>query len=546
MKDMATWIAITWETGRLLLLSASASGRAVTFEHAAALDAPKKIGELISSHRLSKAETIVILSRADVEVRPMVFPPVPSAELPDLVKFQAGKEFNNYDPNAPVDFYVTSKLENVSRSTLFPAVKASDSASASDGAPKHLLASTLRLNTFQKIKAFCDGHNLMLRHIVLRPCATAALWRQSGNSTPTRSSLLVEFDKNEASQTVVFQGEPVFMRSPKITRPQDVSVPDFAARIVAELKRTRIAVRNEIHGIDVDEVVLCGSGIAFESLSEQLSHGLEIPVRLFDPLKGLTVKAPDVNEQYAALLGAIQQAVRKEPPQIDFCNPKKRAEDTSKRNLFTGIAAAVFILVIGLFGYIFYNRMTLEKEVKILKQQLDTLKNTAGTVVEQKKQLDEIDKWLADDINWFKQLGWLSEKALPSEDMMVRNLNFLSASGGSIRFASLLRDQNLVSQMEERFRDSSHAPLPGQLSSEPENTRYKSRRDMVIHLSKEAESPVRSEPTPAQPPESEFPVPEFPVPESPVPESPEPQSETAGPELQGFYRKISFTFSQER
>ena len=496
---MATWVTITWENDRLLFLSASTTGKSATFEHAAALDEPKKLGELVARYRLGRADTIVILNRSDVEVRPIVFPPVPLNELPDLVKFQAGKEFNHYEPNAPVDFFVTSKLENVSRSTLFPALKASDAETVSDGAPKHILASTLRLNTFQKIKAFCEEHNLVLRHIILRPCATASLWQQSGNVLQNRSTLLVELDKFEASQTVVLQGEPVFMRSPKITRPQDVSVPDFVARILAELKRTRIAVRNEIQGIDVDEVVLCGSGAMFESLAEQLHKGLEVPVRLFDSLKGLTVRTRDADEQYTALFGAIQQIVRREPLQIDFCNPKKRSEDTSKRNVFNGIVAAVLFLVLGVGGYILYSRMTLDDEVQKLKAEFNALQKASGPLVDQKKQLDDIDKWLADDINWFDQLAWLSQNALPSQDMMIRDLQFQSStSGGSIGFTALMQNQSLTSAMVAGFRDANHTPQPGQQSSNTDPRRYTFRSGMSIRLSKDADSAVRAQPSSAE------------------------------------------------
>ena len=512
---MATWVAITWENDRLLFLSASTSGKTATFENVATLDEPKKLGELISQYRLAKADTVVILNRSDVEVRPMVFPPVPLDELPDLVRFQAGKEFNHYESGAPVDFFVTNKLENVSRSTLFPALKASDAETVADGAPKHILASTLRLNTFQKIKAFCDAHNLVLRHIVLRPCTTAALWRQMGHAIPTRSTLLVELDKFEASQTVVFQGEPVFMRSPKITRPLDVSVPDFAARILAELKRTRIAVRNEIQGVDVDEVVLCGSGTMFESLAEQLHKGLDAPVRLFDPLKGLTVKTKDADEQYAALFGSIQQIVRREPMQIDFCNPKKRAEDTSKRTMFNGIVAAVLLLVVGLGGYILYSRMTLDDQVQKLRTEFNTLQQASGPLAEQKKQLDDIDKWLADDVNWFEQLAWLSQKALPSQDMMIRDLKLQSpASGGNIEFAALLQNQSLASQMVANFRDTRHTPQPGQQNPNADPRRYTFRSGMSIRLSKDTESPVRT-PPPVETPPTEPPAEPSPATETP-------------------------------
>ena len=496
IRGMASWVAITWENNRLLFLSASAAGKTVTFEHAAALDEPKKLGDLLSQHRLAKTETIVVLNRSDVEVRPMVFPPVPIEELPDLVKFQAGKEFNHYEPNAPVDFFVTSKLENVSRSTLFPAVKASDSAAASDGAPKHILASTLRLQTFQKIKAFCNEQNLVLRHVILRPCATAALWRQSGNSNPTRSTLLVELDQNETSQTVVLHGEPVFMRSPKLHCPQDVSTPDFVARLLAELKRTCIAVRNEIQGTDVDEIVLCGSGTKFESLAEQLTKGLDMPVWLFDPLKGLTVKSDAASERYAALFGAIQQVVRKEPIQIDFCNPKKRPEDTGKRNLFTGIAAAVLCLVVGLFSYVFYSKSVLQAEVQVLQNQFNDLNKTTGALVTQKKQLDAIDAWLADNVNWFEQLEWLSRKALPSQDMMARKLVFNSSSGGTISFESLLRNQSLLPTMEEGLRDTNHDPRARDLRPESGSSRYDFQCTLTISLSRNTRGTPARTPNP--------------------------------------------------
>jgi hypothetical protein len=84
--------------------------------------------------------------------------------------------------------------------------------------------------------------------------------------------------------------------------------------------------------------------------------------------------------------------------------------------------------------------------------------------------------------------------------MMIRDLNFSSTSGGSIVFVSLLRDQSLVPQMEERFRDLSHVLLPGQVSSELGNSRYNSRRSMTIRLSREATTPpMRIEQTPPTP-----------------------------------------------
>ncbi|MDR0520583.1 MAG: hypothetical protein LBH00_01885 [Planctomycetaceae bacterium] len=482
---MTRWVAITWETDRLLFLSANVFGKSISFDIADTLDDPKKFADFAAKHHLAKAETVVILNRSDVEVRSMVFPPSPPDDVPEMVKFQAGREFTHYEPASPLDFFVTSKLENVSRSTLFPALKSAETVPT--GAPKHLLASTLRLHTFQKIKDFCSEQNLNLRHVVLRPCAAAALWQHSGRTEINRSALLVELDKLETSQTVVFQGEPVFMRSPKIHRPQDISNPDFAACLLAELKRTRIAVRNEIEGINVDEVVLFGSGRPFESLAGQLAAGLDMPVHLFDPQKGLTVKTESADEKFAALFGAIVQAVRKEPMQIDFCNPKKRKENRGKRTLITGIAAAVLLFVTGLFGYAFYQRLVLQSEVRELSKQSAELEQKAGGIAAQQKQLDAVETWLADKIDWFEQLDWLSTHALPAQDMMITDFVISAANGGSMKFTALLRDSSVLAAAEMKLRDESHkleVKNMRELADIRGNTRYRFQCNMTISLQK--------------------------------------------------------------
>lgn len=530
---MANWLSITWENDRLMLLSARVHNGSATFDRAAVLklhpdnvgssdDIPSDSGELIGrkttrstmpslkkqleeyirTHRLGKAETVVLLSRADVEVRSMLFPPVPADELPDLVKFQASKEFNSYDPSSPLDYFITNKLENVSRSTLFPAIrpgklgKTDPKASASGGAPKHVLASTLRSDVFQKIQKFCDDLNLSLRRIVLRPCEAAYLLRRKNTFNPERTVLFVELDANETSQTVLFQGEPVFMRSPKISCPEDVGNPDFAARLVAELKRTRIAVRNEIQGVTVDQVVLCGVGKGFENLAAQVSKGLDVPVLTFDPWEGiscggelkkeLTEKRADPVERFVPLIGAAIRAGKGEASEIDFCNPKKRPEPVGKRQLITAAVATVFFLVLGALGYGYVYQSSLIKENGRLSNQKTALERTAKSVGVQRVQLKAIEDWLADDVNWFEQLGWLSRSAPDSRDMILNEIVLNANHGGSMGLKTLVRDSSIVSPMEERLRDDHHDVKSSEKGEVKGNPLYGFRFNLSVFLSKES------------------------------------------------------------
>jgi hypothetical protein len=501
--------AMTWENDRLLFLSATAHNSSVTFEHAESLASKEQLKERVQKYRLMKSEVVVVLSRADVEVRPMVFPPVPVDELPDLVKFQATKEFNGYDATAPLDFFITNKLEHVSRSTLFPAIRPSNKNGKTQettigGSPKHLLASTLRTITLRKIQEFCDELNLTLRRVVLRPCETASLWRHTSDFDPNRASLIVELDTHETSLSVLFQGEPVFMRSPKISCPEDVSMPDFTARLIAELKRTRIAVRNEIQGVTVDEVVLCGIGTHFESLAKQVSNSLNIPVKTFDPWQEIRCRRtlrenrPEKSERFASLIGTILQSVRNESSSIDFCNPKKRREPVGHRQLVTGILAVSLFVLIGLIGFGFYIHSVLTNEVKTLTKKFNTLQQTAVTVTEQRNQLNAIDAWIADNIDWFEQLDWLSRKMPEAQKMILTELTFSANNGGAMNLKSLLKDFSIVSPMEEQLRDEKHVIKPGEKGTSSGNSQYGFRYDLSIFLSKESIDTVTKETQPKE------------------------------------------------
>ncbi len=518
---MPNRIAITWENDRLTLLSANVHNGSVGFERAetfllqgdSASPALKtQVAEFVQKHRLQKSEVLVVMSRSDVEVRPMLFPPVPVEELPDLVAFQASKEFNGYDAAAPLDFFITSKLESVSRSTLFPAISdarqknaAPAKAAPAPGAPKHVLASTLRLATLKKIESFCSETVLVLHRILLRPCEAAFVLRQSSVYEPGRSVLLVELDANETSQAVLFQGEPVFMRSPRIACPEDVSTSDFAARLIAELKRTRVAVRNEIQGVALDEVILCGVGKNYESLAKQVAAALEIPVKVFDPWQGLN-KARTINldrpERFAPLIGALLRDAKGEPGEIDFCHPSKRPEPVGKRKLVTGILAASLILLIGLLGAGVYFRMALTEEIKSLSNRLTALQRTAASVSTQRGQLAAIEAWQIDNVDWFAELDWLSRKAPGAQEMILTDLTLQADNAGSMLIKSLLKDASVVAPMEDRLREGNHAIKTGEKRESISNTvspMYGFLYNLTVSLTPETENAARKSGVPGVP-----------------------------------------------
>ncbi|MDR3232661.1 MAG: hypothetical protein LBT46_03170 [Planctomycetaceae bacterium] len=484
---MPNYIAFTWEKEkRMNVLSASVSGKKLTVEHSVTLASPSELAGFVKKNHLAKTEAVAVLDRSDVEVRPMIFPPVPVEEIPSLVQFQAGKEFNHYSASDLLDFFVTNRFDNVSRSTFFPALRPSAGNAAASGSPRFVMASALRQDEFGAIRLFCYKADLNLRSVVLRPCETVFLWRNSPDYDASLPILLVELDAEHTSQTAVLQGEPVFMRSPRIICPEDVSNPEFAARLIAELKRSRAAVRNEVQGITVEAAVLCGKGSQYESLARQVSAGLEMPVRLFDAQHIAAQQTETLPERFLPLLGAVSRIAKREAYPIDFCRPKKRKEPASQRNLMTGIIAAVILFAVAFLVYGVYSRMTLQDEVRNLSREFNELKTTAGTVVEERTQVDAVEAWLGDKVNWFEQLGWLSKQAPKAENMMVNELTCSAQSGGGMSFKAQLLDGTVLSAMESGFRDDKHTVKTGERGDIPVSgdNRYRFRCTVSIGLTK--------------------------------------------------------------
>ena len=492
---MPNYIAFSWEQNVLSLLAAKVQGTTAYFEQLAvfpkqlpenagtdAAPLAERVAEYIRSKKLTKVDAVVLLGRADVEVRSMFFPPVPPDELPELVRFQAAREFNNYDPDSPLDFFQTNKLEDVSRSTLFPSLptvrgpqrqtKQPDKTTVPAGSPKHILASVLRSDVLKQIQHFCTDINVHLKRIVLRPCETAFLFRQSKQFNPVKTTLLVELDSEETVQTVLFRGEPVFIRSPKIHCPDDIAGADFAARLVAELKRTRIAVRNEIQGVTVDDIVLCGAGKSFETLASQIAAGMETAVQIFDPwdniplsgelAKQTLAKSTKHPERFAPFIGTIERLTKNAAGDIDFLSPKRKPEPVGQRQFLNAVIATAILLLVCIAGIGFYTRSALTNEVKTLSNQRTSLDRTVKTVNVDKAQLKAIEEWQSDKIDWFGELGWLSKTAPNSRDMIVTELTLGANRGGQMGLKTLVRDSSVVSPMEERFRDDKHDVKTGE------------------------------------------------------------------------------------
>ena len=164
---------------------------------------------------LENSETLVAIGRGKAELRELQLPPVPEEELPDMVRFQAGKSFATAGDNAIVDYLVTSQSES----------------------GVEIIAAALGEQELHELRDLCESNSLVSKRISIRPLAAAALYlvnqeRSSGNDT-----VLIDLLSDEAEFVVAREGRVIFVRT--VRMPADEAARGRA--LAGELKRSLVA-----------------------------------------------------------------------------------------------------------------------------------------------------------------------------------------------------------------------------------------------------------------------------------------------------------------
>src|SRR3989339_670961 len=163
---MARILALEFNDVQARLVVASSRGDRALVEHAFCVPlAPagpregaeqpnpgQRIAAALADRGIGRLDTFVAVGRTQIELRRISVPPSPADELPDLVRFQAMKEFNTLKEDWPLDFVPLDDQE--------------------DG-PRNVLAATIDSALVDEIGKTCEPAGLKPRRLILRPCATA-------------------------------------------------------------------------------------------------------------------------------------------------------------------------------------------------------------------------------------------------------------------------------------------------------------------------------------------------------------------------------------
>lgn len=240
--------AIDWDRHEVrgLLIASGATGSSVAGAWAASLAtvdpdglSGKQIGArlaaVMSSPVSGKVTTLIGVGRDNVQMQLLSLPPAPADELPELVRFQADRDFTALGSEAALDYVPIS----------------GDAQS-----PNQVLAVALNSTGATEAREVCEALGVEPNRIPLRACASASLVHRAGLIDANHIALVVNPLTDEADLTAQAGDTVVLMRTVRLPDPSQGDSRQRA--LLGEIRRTIAAVRQQLADRTVEQVIVCG------------------------------------------------------------------------------------------------------------------------------------------------------------------------------------------------------------------------------------------------------------------------------------------------
>lgn len=464
-------LAIDWDRHavRGLLIASGPTGMSVTGAWAASLAtndpaglSGKQIGARLAATMAGqipgKVTTLVGVGGDNVQVKLLSLPPAPADELPDLVRFQAEREFTALGSDAALDFILLS---------------------GDPQTPNQVLALVLSPAGMTEAREVCQALGVEPDRIPVRGCAIAALVSRAGVVGADQVALIVNPLNEEADLVVQADDKVVLLRTVRLPDPSQTDARLRA--LVGEIRRTIAALRQQLAARQVSKVIICGNEAALDKAGA-LTDELEVPVTMFDPAaeapSGLALKAasPDSLGRFAAVLGMALGEADRQPPIIDFANVRRRAESRRFSRVHALAAAAAAVAALWFAAYLWRQLADPARELADLQSRTRDLQAQADMYKKVTAQAAAVERWTETDVNWLDELEQFARRVRPeplaakqfpvANDAVMTQITLFrppgtSAVGGRVDIQAVAKSPAAVASLEQRLRDERHSVSTG-------------------------------------------------------------------------------------
>lgn len=484
---MARFIAIEWNDQEARLAVAGGRPGQAVFEQAftvslkspdpsedaAVPDPGERISAALAARGLGRLPALVALGRSKLELRQLSLPPAPDNELPDLVRFQAMREFGAMQSDWPLDFIPLDSDPEQPRAALAAAI-----------APEQM----------HEVDRICQTAGLKPDRVLLRPCSAASLFgRAHPAEEPGQVRLLIDLLGDEADLTVVRDQTVVFLRSARLPG-NALESSDAAEVLESEVRRTMAAAQNLLKGQKVEALLLFGTSLKHNGLRDALHKKFSLGVEVYDPFEGLKLKGdlrkniPPDSDRFAPLLGALLDEIERDKHALDFLHPRRAEEKSTQKNLVAGVALVAGVLLVGLLLFNFMQKRALENSIRRSTAELNQLKKQVTKAEQAIENAKMVADWTSNDVQWLDKLRWISEHAPSSEEVVFTQMTLTAnQKNGQVSVKGVAKDLDAYSSLEQNLNDEQHAVKSGTSGSDETLKGYSHKFDTSILFPTEKE-----------------------------------------------------------
>ena len=387
----------------------------------------ERLGEFV--HR--KGTATLLVGRSLAELQPILLPPAPESEWPDLITFQTPQVFTSLRDEGAVDFLPYSE---------------------SAGGIETLAAAMAREDRDKLVAAFAKV-GVELLHIVP---VTFAMVRGASVAHPSRSDPVwiveardgiaeVALCSGKTPEEHVLLSRCIRYQLPHSEPPDGVS---SAEVLVAQIEQT-VASAAQRDLPTTSAIILSGDAANWET---DLSR---------DTIANLPVLRQAVGSPPLTLLGANIIQTKQHAPLVDLAHPRMPPKPVDRRaQLRQGVLAAVAV-GLACTAFVWWQLNQRDAKTLGLRQELQSLRKKVKDYQKFEDRLAQISRWSDANVHWLAEVSQLMEKLPPASELKLTDLSLgASQQGGvGILFTGLVDDPQSLGKYQERIRSDTHRPL---------------------------------------------------------------------------------------
>ena len=435
------------------------SGR---LERVADVEPLLQLSEYLRSEKRNVQQLLLILSRSDLELITLNVPPVDRQELPLLIDAEVLQRLGDSEA-PPISDYVEGGLSEETSS-------------------REVMAFALTQSQIDGWVTQAQNAKLKLIAVTSRHLAPLAMLRTQGLLTHSRS-VSISFYAGEVEIVVCAGTHPRFLRTLRIGSDDPGSL---AEQIGLEIQRSLSLLHEADVPASLELFIFQTSSLPslmIEALRERKLGTLHtIDVMQAWQRSGGSVDEVDSTKSGEAVLGAGWDLLHESLP-IDLLNPKRPPKPVHPARKWATIGSAA-VLAASIGSYVLYSDVQdLRSEVERLEPEADNKQRMANKLLEKADDVDLVEEWLADRVDWLEELRELSNRLPNGQNASVRRLTAsVGPDGGRFELAVQVRQPEHIAELEESLRSARFDVSSQRVSQQPTEDEFPWQFDTEIRF----------------------------------------------------------------